>query len=306
MAELKVRQSNEGLAVVCMNGHWFQVVSFASDAYPVPLQLRKNSSAWIAQGGHLVAWNVHSVPSGPCEGATTVNTMEGEFWAQVPGRLINPRTIAVSADGRRIAFDGTYMPSSSKPSEESIGVSYLDVQSGTVVKVSSGSASSDSGALSWSPAGDALAYGNGNQIYILGVSSGISRSIARGFDPTWSPDGQWISFRSLDGSAIAINPVTLAEKRLLPYKILGAVHWSPDAEYVFVTEAVGIVQTILHFRSLPSKEFFVYRLKDGARVSVGLIPAEGGLNDLFGFQWVKDLRIFLKGASERSMAPCVQ
>ena len=253
--ELKVRESNEGLAVVCMDGHWFQVISFASNAYPVPLHLRKNSSAWIAQDGYLVAWNVHTVPSGPCEGTTTVNTMDGEVLTQIPGSIVNPRTMAVSADGRRIAFDGTYMTSSIKPLEGSVGVRYLDVQSGNVVNVSSDSTSRGSGTLSWSPAGDALTYGNGSQIYILDVSSGLSRSIARGYDPTWSPDAQWISFRSLDGSAIAINPVTLAEKKLLPYKILGAVHWSPDAKYVFVTEAVGSIQTILHLQSLPSREF---------------------------------------------------
>lgn len=305
VAELRARESNEGLAVVCMSGYWFQIISFASGAYPVPVHLRKNSSAWIAQGGDLVAWNVHAVPSGPCEGTTTVNTMGGELLRQIPGRIVNLRTMAVSADGRRIAFDGTYT-SSAKPLEESVGVRYLDIQSGTVVKVSSDSSPTGSGTLSWSPAGDALTYGNGNQIYVLDISTGTSKPIEHGYDPTWSPDGQWITFRSIDGSAIATNPVSLARKKLLPYKILGAVHWSPDGEYVFVTEEVGIGQTILHLQSLPSKEFVVYRLKDGARASVGLIPAESGLNDLFGFHWVKDLRIFLKGASEGSVGPCVQ
>lgn len=308
-AELRTRDVQEGLAVIRTRfpSNWFEIVSFDRGEYSVP-NPRGLSSVWIAQGDDLVAWNVPRQPvAQPCDGLTTIETMGGESVRQLPGRILYLQTMAVSADGHRVAFEGTYIPAAkTAPANHDRlfregGIHYLDIQAGTALTISTVSnPSEDSTEISWSPGGDAFTYTSGNRIYIFDVSTGASQAIAYGQNPTWSADGQWLAFRSSDGWATAINPVTHVSKRLLPdHKILGAVHWSPDSQYVLVSEAVGVISNILRWRSPggpSSGELVVYRLRDGAGASVGSISLKGG-NDR-GFEWVKDLRVFMKGASK--------
>jgi len=218
--------------------------------------------------------------------------------------------MAISPDGLRVAFDGSYIPSvttgSSGSRENGTGMHYLDVETGRLSSVPIESTHAED-EMSWSPSGEAFTYANGNRIYILDVSTGAPKLIGHGQNPTWSPDGQWITFRSMDDWAMAVNPVTLESKKLLPdNKILGAVHWSPDSQYVLVSEAVGALSNILHWRSPiwgPVAELVVYRLRDGARASVNLIPPES-FTDL-GFQWATDLGAFMKNASKPPIQTCL-
>lgn len=296
--ELKARESTEGLAVVCLMSSRFEIVSFSQGPYL--LAKHPKASAWISESGDLVVWNVHTAPPGRCEGATSIETLNGDLVKRLPMRIVNPSTMGISSESHSLAFDGRSFAQDGSPSasDKLNRVSYLHfLNSGTVTTVSAESSVADSGTLGWSPSGRSLTYGSGKRIYVLDLSTGESTVIADGYNPTWSPDGRWITFRSTDGWAMAIDPVSMARKKLLPNKILGAVHWSPDSRYVFVTEPVGLVQIVLRWLPLyTAAEFVVYRIEDLARASVGLIPAEMSTEDL-QFQWIKGLPGFIKGAS---------
>jgi len=316
--ELRTRGSNDGLAIIRPRTNWFEIVSFTAGVYNVR-NPRGLSSAWIAQGGQFVAWNIHPRPGGridSCPSATTIETVTGDLIWQVPGSITNIRAMALSPDGQRLAFEGTYasvgMPISealSKPVTQTTGLHYVDHQNGRVVRVSlHPEAQYSSGWISWSPSSDAFAYANVNRIYVLYLSTGISKFIGDGQNPTWSPDGKGIAFKSRDGWPTVIDPVTLVSRRLpSQHRILGAVHWSPNSEYVLVSESLSSVSNLLNWRSPifgPSAELVVYRLRDEARLSVDFINFKGG--DDRGFSWIKNLDSFLKGAARWPLIqPCL-
>jgi len=224
--------------------------------------------------------------------------------------MIGVRAMAVSPDGQRLAFDGAYTPEASPNGANrysALGLQYCDVKSRRVVVVYEHHDPPDRPRMiSWSPDSDALAYSRENRIYVLKISTGSSRALADGNYPSWSPDGKWIAFRSPDGSAVAINPATLESRKLLSEKILGGVHWSPDSQYVFVSESIGFISNLFNGRNPfigPSAELVVYRLRDGARVPVYWFSFKGG--DDLGFDWVTNLDTFMKGATRwRSTQSC--
>jgi hypothetical protein len=260
--ELKARNLNEGLAIVRPRTNWFAIARFGSGPYSIR-NPRDFSSAWISQNDGFVAWNNHALPdvrAVACLDAITVETPGGGLVWQVPGSTTNIRAMAVSPDGRRIAFDGTYAPAAvadsrdpDKPRNLTSGVHYADVHSGRVVRVFQRSQAPDSSAgIGWSPRSNAFAFANQNRIYIHDLSTGVSKTIGEGQNPTWSPDGKSIAFRSTDGWATVINPATFVSRRLLSrHRILdAAVQWSPDSQYVLVAEPLGFISNLLSGQSL--------------------------------------------------------
>jgi hypothetical protein len=111
--ELRKRGLAEGLALArtTAGNHW-EIVPFNGEARTID-NPRGVSGAWFDGTGRTVAWNVGSWPGegfSECPNPVIVETVEGTRLWQLPGNVINSAAIAVSADGRRVAFDGTYKP----------------------------------------------------------------------------------------------------------------------------------------------------------------------------------------------------
>lgn len=84
----------------------------------------------------------------------------------------------------------------------------------------------------WSPNSKALVYGTEDSVRLYDAERNIWSVLAKGTEPTWSPDGNWISFRDGD-SYYAIRPS--GEDRRLLFRTRGAISglwWSPDSRFV--------------------------------------------------------------------------
>jgi len=69
----------------------------------------------------------------------------------------------------------------------------------------------DAATPAWSPLGDVIAYSFAGSIYTVPASGGAPMAVcsACGNDPTWSPDGSTVAFRSPNSSAAALRTVAL-------------------------------------------------------------------------------------------------
>src|SRR6202012_1163203 len=117
-------------------------------------------------------------------------------------------------------------------------------------------------------------------IYVYDLRSSDSKKIARGYNPTWSPNGRWVSFRSSNGAGALLRRSGPVDTRLAglfsSIKLLGQVIWSPDSRYILVAEPSGPIENILAGQSPlgPTGKMVVYRLADGAHSVISWIDSD--------------------------------
>jgi WD40 repeat protein len=311
--ELKRRSASEGLALISVQGMPVTVISL-DGTYQSPQNPRDISTASIANGGAVAAWHIHYLrKTSPwfCSSPLIIESHGAELW-RLPGDVINAQ-VGVSPDGRSIAFWGTYQPPDS--GRLNTGNNWMKWTTGLqfasngkpVQVILSRPTPHLRGELpefpvttiSWSPSGAAFVYDLNGKVNLYDLAQGRSEMIASGSGPEWSPDGRWISFRSPDGLALALDPLTRKVKELFGHRrILAGIHWSPDAKYVMFSEKVGFWQGIFrYFDPFAEGETTVVRVHDNATLVLGELGIDS--SDDHGFTWVSDLQGFLKAAEVR-------
>lgn len=312
LQELQRRTASEGLALVRIQGQPVTILK-TDGQWITQRNPRDLSSAWLSNGGAAAVWSIHYLYNQSPWSCPTPLIIEppkdAESW-KLSGDVINV-TAGVSADGKSVAFFGTYKPPGSgmlnttdNRSKWITGLMYSVRNAGvdvvfTVPTPAFGKVPAEFpvNAISWSPDGRAFAYDYHGKIYIFDLAVKTSRAIASGSSPNWSPDGHWIAFRSPEGMAYAVDPATQDRRDLFGHRqILAGVHWSPDSLYVMFSEKLGFVSNLLHFRSpFLAGVMLVVRLEDGDSVPIDWIGLES--SDDRGFDWVSDYRGVLTRAA---------
>ena len=247
------------------------------------------SQTWVAIGGRsLITIDSSSSISHPGDPQAWgrnvfLSDLKGVEQRRLPS-WIQGSFVAVSSDGKMIAFRGVGgLPPGSVPRPER-GLSYGPIDGTTFSKVYSladSGRSSPSGderaeTLAWSPDARALVYSRDGTIYVYELKQGSPRSLAKGSNPQWSPDGKTISYRGPNHEAMLVNVNGRSVRQILAdRKVHYALRWSPVGGYLLLslrTEKNGV----------RLGQLCVYRLSDGAMLKL----EEPGLGDGFGQDWV--------------------
>jgi hypothetical protein len=115
----------------------------------------------------------------------------------------------------------------------------------------------------WSPDHKQVAYGSDGSVLAVPIDADTPpRVLAKGTDVTWSPDGNWISFREND-TYYAIHPDGNGMKKLFHKGgAVSALYWSPDSRIVAYVRELGFLQG--GALDAEVNELRVRRLEDGS------------------------------------------
>lgn len=116
----------------------------------------------------------------------------------------------------------------------------------------------------WSIDDKKLIYEADGAVRLYDIENDRANAIAKGTNPSWSPDGKWIGFRDGD-TYYAMYPDGNDRKKLFRHrwgKVVSALYWSPDSRIVAYVRELGFLQG--GALDAEFNELHVRRLDDGS------------------------------------------
>ena len=149
-----------------------------------------------------------------------------------PGvRSIGVLDAEISPDSQKLAFIGTF----AFPKNRGINLITSDGHIRNLIALEERSYPDSFG---WSPSGNELVYDGDKKIYIYSLTTGSRRLLVEGTSPTWSPNGDWIAYRDMNGRASLTSPDGSKTKEILPSSVIRrGLRWSPNGRYLLFANA---------------------------------------------------------------------
>ncbi len=236
--------------------------------------------ARFSQDGKLMVGNDVLLDGARSDNSIQVMDFEGNLVGELRGEFINLDGLAISPDGKKIAFSGTYKPPGSgilaTPQNMARWITGLQVgdlrsqQIETLGRLSCEQVEQEMEidnpgwrSLSWSPDSSRIIFERKGKIGIYDLNGRTATPFAEGFQPAWSPDGKWIAYLASDGTAMLYDTEAKLSKELMngskmETRVSDGIAWSPDSDYLLILEK-------LREEICP---YVIYRLRDGATFRV--------------------------------------
>lgn len=120
----------------------------------------------------------------------------------------------------------------------------------------------------WSQNDKKLVYEMDGAVRLYDLENDRADDVAKGTDPTWSPDGEWIGFRDGD-TYYAMHPNGSDRKKLFRNhwgSSVSALYWSPNSKIVAYVRELGFLQG--GALDAEVNQLRARRLEDGSDVSL--------------------------------------
>lgn len=267
ITELRQRMDSEGLTLADFNNYRLVLVRFGEQLpvyIPFPVDTRFITACLFAPTGRAIALKEYDE-----HGRVRIYHMDGRFVAATRGFVTNTSAWALTADLNTLSLCGTYVTRGEDGFSEERrehGLLAIEVVRERVIRIRAFENPDEDrhrcGQMSWSPAGNQLAYEYDGNTYVWDANRQFSHVLVEGAMPSWSPEGEWIAFRNSEGNLQLISPEGVLGTVLYSGgNVGGGVKWSPDGKYI----AFGINQYIAPYEN---SRLMVLRVADGRMAKV--------------------------------------
>ena len=272
--QLEREQKQKGLTLSLFYSGEIKTVDFPGRSFDLR-QVKVNTNGRVGAGvvsrdGEEVAFDLSFYP--PLRAYLGVAHSDGSELREYPD-ILSPHDFCWSNDKSKLALNAAVR----RQVHGELVIVDLDSKATQELEAGAGVTSQ-----CWSPDDKQVVYGVGGSIRIYDLGERKSRELARGENPTWSPDGNWIAFYR-DGTYYAIRPSGADQKLLFEQKdVRTGLWWSPDGDIVAYICLGGKYDPHRDFDFAP-RQLRVRRLADN---SDDWILTEPDVGYVPNYQWV--------------------
>ena len=278
-SEMRTKAARAGLAMGYLAGSAIEVFSFEGGLRSVGRRMENNLGpcdscpGWFSSDGRFIVWQLPWPYWKSSEPSLQVTTIRGEPIARWWGRLNTLYAVSLSPDRSRVVLEARnyYLGA------ENTGLQCVVLGSDKRLVLDAQPPENESGgsnSVGWSPDSAKILFSRRGKILVTNVETGDRVVLASGSNPTWSPDGRWIAFVSVDGHPVLMDALSRRQTVLFGTRtITGTVAWSPDSCCVSFSAQETFPEKAV---TSSSSKLIVYRIKDNQWFTLAYFGLKGG------------------------------